>query len=411
MGESPVHGIIIVPRGQVKVEEGQSLDAGIPPTLDLDLAADQIKRPMLATCGIVRSPEPDRHPAFRFVAGRFLLPELERRRARLNKRLLAVIRSALVILPAEDPTQARVLLNQEVEVRSQDRATTGGVLLGEGFRPENTYDLAGLELDGLQAGRDGFFWVVPEPGGHALYFNLLPLLDHRLPEEQEAELHRAILDTMAQEYLRAFFRRGFDADAEVRQRLAQEGWVPSPLLLPDPWLEMVDSFTRGEPDVTDLAAAAFPSERAEAVLDLWCRDQPFTADRPFLERGIERYFAGDYISAVSVMLPRIEGIMNAVRRDAGLRAENSVRQALTTLDSLSSGPLKGRWLRSEVLQHFESFVHAFLDSGPSARAKGPLLKRGRHGHAHGATSAAAYDQRYALQAILAIDALHFILRR
>lgn len=411
MSESPVHGIVITPPGQISIEKGESLGVGVPPVLDLDLAAAQIARPMVATCGIVRATEPDRHRAFNFVAERFLLPELQERNARSGRKLPSVVRSALVILPLEDPARPQVLLNQEVVVRSRDQTASEDVLLGEGFQPQNIYDLTGLELGGVRVGQDGFFWITPETGGHALYFNLVPLLGQRLSEEQEAELQQAILDAMAQEYLRSYFRRGFDDEAGVRQRIAQAGWVPAPLLLPDPWLEMVDSYTRGEPDVVDLAAAAFSPDRAGAVLDLWCRDEPFAADRPFLERGIERYFAGDYISAVSVVLPRIEGIMNAVRRNAGLRAEDSVRKALVTLDSLSSGRLKGRWLRSEVLQHFESFVNEFLDKGPSARAKGPLLKRGRHGHAHGATSAEAYDQRYALQVILAIDALHFILRR
>ncbi|MGH7528236.1 MAG: hypothetical protein ACREMX_16200 [Gemmatimonadales bacterium] len=45
------------------------------------------------------------------------------------------------------------------------------------------------------------------------------------------------------------------------------------------------------------------------MLNSWIADEPFASDRGFLERGIERYQAGDYISAVSVLLPRIEGRM------------------------------------------------------------------------------------------------------
>lgn len=403
------NGIMIAPPGQVRIAKGSEIKTGVPPAMDLDEAAKLVEGPMLALCGVVRSDDPDQHPAFQYVRDAFVLPEVIARGLDGGGGL----GGALVVFPAESPHEHLVYLNDEVRVRAEARTKYAGVAAGDPLRSGDLYDLANLRLEGVREGQDGFFWVAQEPGRFALYFDLVPVLkDGEMPAEARAALTGEILDAMAQEYLRGFLRHAFEADEGVQERMAADGWVPAPALLPEPWAAMARAYAEGrEADAETLAADAVPRERADAMLAAWCADEPFTSERPFLETAVDRYYAGDYISSVSVALPRLEGIANRVRRDNRLRAENSVSKAMAGLDVVSSGPTKGRWLRGQVLERFEDFVERFLDRHTNARAQGAILTRGRHGHAHGASDASVYDRRYALQVLLALDALHFVLKR
>lgn len=338
----------------------------------------------------------------------FFLPEVAAR----DEAGGAELGGALVVFPAEAPHEHRVYLNDEVRIRADARAKYGEVAGGP-LRSGDLYDLANLRLEGVREGQDGFFWVTQEPGRFALYFDLVPVLkDEEMAAEARTELTVRIMDAMAQEYLRGFLRHAFEADEGVQERMAVDGWVPAPALLPEPWASMSRAYAEGrDADAEALAADAAPRERVDGMVSAWCADEPFTSERPFLEAAVDRYFAGDYISSVSVALPRLEGIANRVRRDNQLRAENSVSKAMADLDAVSSGPTKGRWLREQVLERFGAFVERFLNAHTNARAQGPILTRGRHGHAHGASDASVYDRRYALQVLLALDALHFVLKR
>lgn len=408
------NGILIAPQGQISIPKGTNLTFGVPPVMDLDEASTLIDRPLLAVCGAVRSAEPDQHPAFSFVRETFILPELARRAAEgPAQETTPGIGAALVVFPAEAPRNWRVYLNDEVRVRAGARVKYGAVQAGDPIRANDLYDLTDLRLEGVREGQDGFFWVTQEPSRFALYFDLVPV--HNGEEMQAGAreaLHKEIMDGMAQEHLRGFLRLAFEDNAGVQERMAGDGWVPAPVLLPEPWRSMCRAYGEGrEGDAEMLAAAAFTPERVDTMLEAWCADEPFASERVFLETAVRRYFDGDYISSVSVALPRLEGIANRVRRDNQLRAENSVSKAMGDLDGLSSGPTRGRWLWGQVLERFEAFVERFLDRHTSARAQGPIFVRGRHGHAHGASDASVYDRKYALQVLLAVDALHFILKR
>lgn len=405
-------GILIGPEG-MPIPEGTELLVGIPPALDLEEATALLDRPMVALCGIARSANPSEHPTFEYVRDAFLLPEIARRHQATPAGVpVDGIGGALVVFPSDVPGERCVYLNGEVRVKAGARMKYTGVEAGAPIRVSDLYDLSDLRLEGVREGTDGFFWVTQEPGRWALYFDLVPLAGDQVPDDARAELHAEIMDAMAQEHLRSFLRHAFEVDVGVQERMAKDGWVPSPALLPEPWAPMCRAYAEGhDAEAEEMAAAWVTRERVDAMLAAWVADEPFTSERPFLERTIRHYFEGDYISAVAVALPRLEGVANRVRRDGQLRAEKNVVKAMKNLDAVSSGATKGRWLRGEVLERFEAFVKRFLDRHTDARAAGPVLERGRHGHAHGASDASVYDRRYALQVLLAFDALHFILRR
>ena len=178
------------------------------------------------------------------------------------------------------------------------------------------FDLQEFSLEGVDMATDGFVWMRPEAGGWALYFNFLPSsgLAPGMDVAGRQHVMRAVQDAIAQEMLRGFMHGVFAEDEAERSAMAADGWCPTPILLPDPWRPMRDAYRRGDPAAAEaMALDAVGARELDTMLASWVSEEPFASDRRFLEIGIERYKAGDYISAVSVLLPRIEGLANRVR--------------------------------------------------------------------------------------------------
>lgn len=139
-------------------------------------------------------------------------------------------------------------------------------------------------------------------------------------------------------------------------------------------------------------------------------EEPFASDRRFLEIGVERYKSADFISTVSVLLPRIEGLANRVRNSRGIGARDSISEVFKSLDQLASADMRDGYLATRIREEFEALIASFLLVRFKPSAPSAATTRGRHAHAHGATGDPHYDQSYALKIILAIDALHFVAR-
>jgi hypothetical protein len=157
---------------------------------------------------------------------------------------------------------------------------------------------------------DGFVWLRREPGGWTLYFNFLPSsgFEGDLPEEAKQQVMRAVRDAVAQEMLRAFLHGVFAEDEKVRSAMAADGWCPTPILPARPLAADVRGVSpRGSVRGGGPGRRGRGPGELDTMLASWVSEEPFASDRRFLEIGVERYKAADYISAVSVLLPRIEG--------------------------------------------------------------------------------------------------------
>jgi hypothetical protein len=178
------------------------------------------------------------------------------------------------------------------------------------------FDLRSFALDGVDMQTDGFAWIRPERNGWALYFNFIPNGGAivRISAEDRTAVMRSVQDAIAQEMSPTFLHGVFAEGSQGRSQMATDRWCPTPILLPEPWKEMTAAYTSGKPDeATSLAVAAVSFPELDTMQATWVAEEPFASDRAFLERGIERYKAGDYISAISVLLPRRVSPIASVR--------------------------------------------------------------------------------------------------
>ena len=422
MSYEPPAGILVGSDADSGAKKGDSIEFILPETLvEISELGKGRQGPGLVPVGIVRTKDPANHYTFQAFERAWIAPELGRRVK--NGVLLdspAPIRQALIVFPPRtEANRHKVLLNDEVQfiaaVRPSYPSAFSGRLPGEEMTLSlrDMFDLRELSFEDVDMARDGFAWMRPEGDGWTIYFNFLPNSGYADAgtEDTLGQVMRAVQDAVAQEVLRQFLQGVFADDEGVRTTMAVDGWCPTPVLLPGPWQSMCAAYNSGDVVAAEaLALAAVGPAQLDMMLSSWTRQEPFASDRRFLETGVERYKAGDYISAVSVILPRIEGLANRVRESRGIGARDSISQVFQSLDQLASAEVRDGYVATRIREEFDALLANFLLAyfRPSAPDAGAT--RGRHAHAHGATGDPQYDQVYALKIILALDALHLITR-
>ena len=418
----PPAGILVGPDAVEGTNEGDTIEEFLPENLqDVSELGKGRTRAGLVPVGIVRTSTPDTNTTFKQISEVWIKPDMIRRlQACAAEETLLPLRQALIVFPPRSaPERHRVLLNEEVQVVAAVRPAYGASFHGRSPGDTMTvslrdmFDLREFSLEGVDMALDGFVWIRAEAGVWALYFNFLPTSGFAAAfnEGTRQQVMRAVQDAVAQEMLRGFMHGVFAEETAVRTAMAADGWCPTPILLPDPWRAMWVAYERGDAAAAEaLAVAAVGVSELDMMLASWVATEPFASDRRFLERGIERYKAADYISAVSVLLPRIEGLANRVRDKRGIGARDSISQVFHSLDQLASADVRDGYLAMRIREEFSALITSFLlvHFRPSAPGAGAM--RGRHAHAHGATGDPQYDQLYALKIVLALDALHFIAR-
>ena len=96
-------------------------------------------------------------------------------------------------------------------------------------------------------------------------------------------------------------------------RLTRHGWMPTISLLPQPYGEMVRIIESANDmdKVNEFAVQAFDGNVLDSILARWQGASLLAKRRGVLAAAIEAYKASNYIAAVYVMLPQIEGLTTA----------------------------------------------------------------------------------------------------
>jgi hypothetical protein len=422
MSYEPPAGILIGADVVEGTKEGERIASFIPSVFaDIEELEKERTGAALVPMGIVRSTDPHNHTTFKQMLEVWIEPEMRKRIASgVSQESLSPLRQALIVFPPRtSPERYQVLLNEEVVVSATVRPAYHASFAHSKedeevqLRLGDIFDIRGAHLEGVAMDTDGFAWLRPEAGVWTMYFNFLPNsgFEDKLTAEEKSQFARSLGDAVAQEMLRAFTHGVLTDDHAVRSSMASDGWCPTPILLTNAWQAMCAAYAHGDPAAAEaIAIAAVGPEEIDKMVETWIVEEPFTSDRRFLETGTARYKEGDYISAISVLLPRIEGLANRVREKRGIGARDSISQVFNSLDQLASADVRDGYLAAKIRDEFNALITSFLLVHFKPSAPGADATRGRHAHAHGATGDPLYDQAYALKIILALDALFFVAR-
>jgi hypothetical protein len=418
-GYTPPAGLLIAPSGQSGPDEGDSVPIVLPPNpaaLDLEQLSQHLDGPAVAPCGVLRVDDPKTDRTLQAVSRSYLLPDLKRRREQGEEAATYLpLQQMLVVIQVGDEQEEaghKVFLNEEVEVTGDVSLKYGGVAKGEAIRAGELHHVHSLSFPAVEDG-DGYLWVRHEPKGYAVYFNFLPTSEE-LDVEEEIKEHLAeiIREGMASEFLRGLYAGALEEPESTREAMANDGWFPSPALLPQPWRDMWDTYDDDDSArAAELAIEVVDENTLDQMLANWEQEEPFQSDLPFLKRGVWHYKDEDYISSVAVLLPRLEGLTNRALKAAGGTAKERLADAYANVGKAATGATRDRWIGRQLRERMDEAVEGFLMARFDPNAPDAEDTLGRHAHAHGATKAERYDQAYALKILLAIDSLFFILNR
>lgn len=140
-----------------------------------------------------------------------------------------------------------------------------------------------------------------------LYYDFSPLPQgNGLPRDRDLEV------IFGQHYAYLAFQERLRLTGEELDRLIEEKWFPFISLSKRTIQNMLNHLRSGWPvdelldAIHDEVARALPAE-----LQKWERNPVFAEHMAVLRTGAERYLAGDHISSVSVLFPRIEGLLRS----------------------------------------------------------------------------------------------------
>ncbi len=144
-------------------------------------------------------------------------------------------------------------------------------------------------------------------------------------------------------------------------------------------------------------------ERVPGMIESWREHLSFLPHICIIDRGVERFLKGDYISCTGLLFPRIEGIMRTYYASQVTKGRASPVNL-----TASAVAAKRNNEHSLFLPHrFEAYLRDVYFAGFSPRDTN--IDISRHSVAHGVASASEFDRKSAVISILIIHQLFYFL--
>jgi hypothetical protein len=293
------------------------------------------------------------------------------------------------------PKETTVYLNQMfdygVTVRAKRLAQPGAVL------PQD--DIVGFEkviFSGVNIPKDAGVLVLLSQGWRKAFFSdFRPLLPP--PWRQFIDYDIEIVAGQLLSHL--VYTKYFLLSQEDWDKIITAGWFPFIFLVGRLWDGLIDAIRHGG-DLKreeDRIHDAFSKELDEK-LQSWCKKRSLSEDAEILRRAVESYKRADWISTVSLAMPRLEGILNRA-----LNWPGSVRKLIDALTTHIQGSTHRRSLLfpDRLRRYLEETLFQYVDFRHDSSTVN------RHSVAHGVASPGSMTRETALKLLLLVDHLFY----
>ncbi len=203
-------------------------------------------------------------------------------------------------------------------------------------------------------------------------------------------------------YARLVFQEMYSISESQWQHLLDWGWFPFIGLSHNDRQQLLHF--AGQDAVPHAALAAMCHRylaHLEDRLDVWRRNDMLASHMEFLTRARERLAAGDFLSCLSLLIPRIEGVLRTlfVEENPGLPASQG---------TMVSNLVENQYAHSLLLPgRFEEYLRRVYFRAFDQHAGD--LSLSRHSHGHGVSQAADYDFERAVVGFLTLDQIYYYL--
>ena len=270
---------------------------------------------------------------------------------------------------------------------------------GERVFDRDIADVHKIAFKGVMVPEDAGVIVILSKGWRkGYYYDFSPLYpDNPTPRSYDLE---TLLGQMMG-YL--IFQHMFTLTEDEWAIFFEHKWFPFISLDPPTIKEMV-SYVRNAWPIDDLLPRIVSevSSKTEQMIAGWKANSFFTSHLPILETALERYQNHDYISCVSTLFPRIEGVMRS--HHLAIASPQAMKQADLTKSAVASIPLERQSSSLLLPAKFEDYLAKiyFKDFDPSNPADAS-----RHTVGHGVAPVVDFNMKNATLAILILEQLAF----
>lgn len=319
----------------------------------------------------------------------------------LNKNKMKESQVSNSIIFIDKKSQVEVFVNCPtfMEITLKDSS-----IIQNAFRREDIADIQKISFSGLKIRSDlAIIYIFSNRWRRGIYFNFLPLDSENESVYESMDLHA--LFGACHAYLTFPEIYQYQNFPKLKEDLYNAGWFPFIRILGKPFTEIFNMLKNGAPlsSIENQIIGIFNETALNSMFNSWISNQLFKKRESFLKKGIEEYLEQDYISAIHVLYPCIEGILQDLSYDIDI--EGNAGQKLTTklITYLKSKNPETRLFLPENFKEYliDSYFAKF-------NQKSEEIDLSRHSLAHGAaTNTEDYTQVRALQALLILDQLSF----
>lgn len=273
---------------------------------------------------------------------------------------------------------------------------------GEPVYADDIGDVESLILEGISLPEDVSILFLFSVGWRkGLFFDFWPTQSHN-PRNRDYDLN----NLLGQYYAYLIFQDFFKIPDAEWTNLLKQGWFPF-ITLRKATLKDILNYNRNLWNIDELLPKIEEeiTDRLPVHLIAWQNNTYFNDHLKFIETAIERFKSKDYISVISILFPRIEGLMRSFHQD--IRSDVKSTQA-SLIDSIVPPDVVLQKPHSLLLpQKFREYLIDVFFANFNPNSDKPLS---RHSVSHGVASASDFSLKGATLGFLTLTQLSYYLK-
>ncbi len=268
---------------------------------------------------------------------------------------------------------------------------------GEAVTRNDIIDIHSLNLDGItNPGNAGIVFVFSIGWRRGLFFDYRPLRPHLQTVDYDLET------TFGQFYSRVLFQERFSITDDEWNRLFDSGWFPFNAISFENAQAILD-YARHDWEPNGLLEKLLAEliERIPSFRESWGRLSIFGDHITILNHALKEFEESDYISCVSILYPRIEGLLRSHHSNLGQTTSASQRNLAKSAVALFAGNDGSLLLPRRFRQYLENVYFGSFD--PANRN----IECSRNSVGHGVAGQQQFNLQSAIVAILVVHQLFY----
>jgi hypothetical protein len=273
---------------------------------------------------------------------------------------------------------------------------------GDPVGKDDIADISSVVFDGLTIPDDaGILFLFSIGWRKGLYHDFLPispLVDSRRTYD--------LASALGQYYTYVLFQERFRIEPEQWDVLFRTKWFPFVGLRNETIRLMLTHIREGwEIDSLTGDIANEIKDKLDGFVQGWQAHPSFANHMKLLERAAERFKGGDYVSAASILFPRIEGLMRSYHASI----DANVRPSQKSLPASAVHAKASQTVSLLMPKRFEQYLEEvyFADFKPEDKRFGIS----RNTVSHGVASEDEFNEKAATIGILVVQQLFFFFER